>query len=134
MSRMEKLFVSIDELLDHISTVEQDVGQFTFDAFIAMNRYLQENNLQVDENLAMALQSQDIISQQLSATMDAIQSCKEGIAAFEAYLTTDIEKVKSDLDAITEKFSSATAKAKERREAYLGNMHNEDSDDEVEFF
>jgi len=131
---MENLFVSVDELLGHISTVEEDVGSFTYDAFMAVQKYISDNNLVVDDELTMALQSQDVIAQQLSATMDAIKSCREGISDFEAYLTTDVEKAKKDLDAITSKFQDAITKAKDRRSAYLGRMHSQDDGDEVEFF
>jgi len=131
---MENLFVSVDELLEHIGTVEEDVGSFTYDAFIAVQKYISDNNLVVDDELAIALQSQDVIAQQLNATMDAIKSCRDGISDFEAYLTTDVEKAKKDLDDITSKFQDAIAKAKDRRSAYLGRMHNQDDDDEVEFF
>jgi len=131
---MKNLFVSIDELLNHISVVEQDVGVFTYDAFMAMQKYIKDNNLIVDDELALALQSQDVIAQQLSATLDAINGFRDGIEHFEAYLSTDVEKVKHDIDAITKKFDDTTAKAREKREAYLGRMHNQDKDDEVEFF
>jgi len=134
MSRMKNLFNSIDELLNHISVVEQDVGTFTYDAFMVVQKYISDNNLEVSDELALALQSQDVIAQQLSATMDAINGFRDGISHFEAYLATDIEKVKHDIDEITKKFDDATAKAVERREAYMGRMQNKNEDDEVEFF
>ncbi|MCD4667143.1 MAG: hypothetical protein K8R44_00855, partial [Sulfurimonas sp.] len=63
---------SVDNLLEHIQDVQEDVISLSNDSLLKMSSYIEANNLEVDDDISTALQYQDIITQQLTATMEAI--------------------------------------------------------------
>jgi len=93
------------------------------------------NGLDADLNIVEALQSQDIVSQQLGATVELIETLRNAIKSFsldekkgEETLIHDIEKLQSELNI-------ALHEAKEKKERFIGKFAKNGADNtEIEFF
>lgn len=125
---------SINDLLSHIKEVEQDTIQMSQDSMLMLSGFIEKNSIELDDDAMKALQYQDIISQQLSATIEAIQSVQTSIEIFENAYDSD-EKIASDsIDKLHSKLSKTLQRAKDRRDAFSGKLGHEDEVDEIEFF
>jgi len=124
---------SISELLTHIKEVEEDIIQMSEDSMLALSDFIEKNSIELDENAAKSLQYQDIISQQLRATIEAIESVQKSIKIFENAYESD-EKIANDsLKKLNAKLSKTLLLAKDRRDAFSGKLGHEDQE-EIEFF
>ena len=124
---------SIKELLTHIKEVEQDAIKMSQDSMIMLGEFIEKNSIELDDNAAKSLQYQDIISQQLSASIEAIESVQESINVFEEAYKFD-EKIASDsLEKLNVKLTNTLVAAKDRRDAFSGRLGHSDQE-EIEFF
>jgi hypothetical protein len=124
---------SISELLTHIKEVEEDIIRMSQDSILALSDFIEKNSIELDENAAKSLQYQDIISQQLRATIDAIDSVQKSIKIFENAYQSD-EKIANDsVKKLNAKLSKTLSMAKDRRDAFSGKLGSEDQE-EIEFF
>lgn len=124
---------SINELLVHIKEVEEDTIKMSQESMIMLGEFIEKNNIELDENAAKSLQYQDIISQQLTATIEAIESVQQSIKIFEKAYRSD-EKIASDsLEKLSSKLTKTLEVAKDRRDAFSGKLGHDDQD-EIEFF
>ena len=125
---------SIKELLTHIKEVEEDTIKMSQDSMIMLSEFIEKNSIELDDTALQALQYQDIISQQLTATIEAIDSVQKSIDIFENAYDSD-EKIASDsIDKLHSKLSKTLQVAKDRRDAFSGKLGHEDETDEIEFF
>lgn len=127
-----ELFESIKFLLDHIKDVEEDVREMTKESYLVISKVFAEQKDLPDEALE-TLQYQDIISQQLSATIEAIESVEENINYFLHSTKEDTMMMSSNLDRLGKKLEKATEEARKKRDAFKGKV-NSDMEDEIEFF
>jgi len=127
------MLTSINDLLSHIKEVEADTIKMSQDSMMMLSEFMEKNSIELDDNAARALQYQDIISQQLTATIDAIESVQNSIHVFKSAYQEDEKIVNESLDKLVVKLASATAKAKDRRDAFSGKLGHE-NEDEIEFF
>jgi len=124
---------SINELLTHLKEVEQDTIKMSQDSMMMLSKFMEKNSIELDEGAAQALQYQDIISQQLSASIEAINSVQQSIKIFENAYESDEKIVSDSLDKLNGKLKSTLAIAKDRREAFSGKLGSSDQE-EIEFF
>ena len=94
---------------------------------------MEKNSIELDESAAQALQYQDIISQQLSASIEAINSVQQSINIFESAYESDEKIVNDSLEKLNVKLKSTLEMAKDRREAFSGKLGSSDQE-EIEFF
>lgn len=127
-----ELLESINTLLEHIKEVEEDVTQMTKDSYLVISKVFASNDNLPDEALE-TLQYQDIISQQLSATVDAIESVQENINYYLHSTKTDANMMQKNLEKLGKKLSEATETARGKRDAFKGKVGSETQDD-IEFF
>jgi arginine repressor len=126
---------SVDSLLDHIKMVQEDVIQLSNDSLLKMGNYIEKNKLEVDDDIATALQYQDIITQQLSATIEAIESVKGSINRFSHAYENDENLVKESMSKLQDKLNTALEQAKDKKNRFSGKTaQSGDADDEIEFF
>jgi hypothetical protein len=125
---------SIKELLSHIKEVEQDTIQMSQDSMLMLSGFIEKNSIELDDDAMKALQYQDIISQQLSATIDAIDSVQKSIEIFESAYDSDEKIASESIDKLHSKLAKTLQKAKDRRDAFSGKLGNENETDEIEFF
>ena len=73
---------SVDDLLEHIKDVQTSVKSLSSDSLMNMSAFMEKNRLEVDDEIAIAFQYQDIITQQLDASIEAIDSMRSSIEIF----------------------------------------------------
>lgn len=130
-----QLLNSINELLAHIKDVENDTIKLSGDSSIKIASFIEKNKLEVDDDVAEALQYQDIISQQLSATIEAIESVQKSISLFEHSAKNDEVIAIESIGKLQKKLNDSLSKARDKREAFSGKVLAENEvDDGIEFF
>jgi len=124
---------SINELLTHLKEVEKDTIKMSQDSMMMLSEFMEKNSIELDESAAQALQYQDIISQQLSSSIEAINSVQQSIKIFENAYESDEKIVNDSLEKLNVKLKSTLEMAKDRREAFSGKLGSSDQE-EIEFF
>ncbi len=122
----------VDELLEHIKMVETDTIELTRAAQVQVATFIESKGLVLDDETLEVMQYQDIISQQLSATIEAMESVQTGISGLEHSLSKE-ERAQA-LDVMSERLQSVLEHAKERHSAFSGKTADGSSDDGIEFF
>jgi len=125
---------SIDELLVHIKEVQLDVIELSNESLMKMSKYMENNSLEIDEDISTALQYQDIITQQLTATIEAIDSMKKSIDIFSHAYKNDEGLANESLVKLKEKLSVTLQDAKDKKSRFSGKFAENSADDEIEFF
>jgi tRNA uridine 5-carbamoylmethylation protein Kti12 len=125
---------SINELLSHIKQVEEETIQMSQDSMLMLSEFIEKNSIELDESAAKGLQYQDIISQQLTATIEAIASVQKAINIFENAYDSDEKIASNSIEKLHVKLSSTLQKAKDRKDAFSGKLGHADETDEIEFF
>ncbi len=124
---------SIEQLLAHIKNVEEDTMSLSKDSLLKLSSFLERNSIEIDDDVAQALQYQDIISQQLSASIEAIEAIQKSIHQFKFAYKEDESIALESMSLLQKKLGNILERAKDNRRAFSGNIdHN--SDDEIEFF
>jgi len=117
---------AINELLEHMQNVEVDVMKLSSDSLSKMSGFIEKNGLEVDEEILTSFQYQDIITQQLTANIETIESLKKSILGFETNKDTQI---------LQENFDVILQEAKEKKARFSGKTVEQDvSAETIEFF
>jgi len=126
---------SIEELLTHIQDVQKDVIGLSTDSLLKISNFMEKNELEVDEEVAAALQYQDIISQQLNATIEAIDSIKLNINRFSHLYKSDEDLAVESMNKLHDKLNATLNEAKDKKDRFSGKFaDNSEELDEIEFF
>jgi len=129
------LLNSMGELLSHIKDVQQDVISLSSESLLMISSFIEKNNLEIDNDVATALQYQDIISQQLSATIETITSVQMSIERFSHSYQTDENLVVDSMKKLQDKLGIALGEAKDKKSRFAGKLALNDEDtQEIEFF
>lgn len=128
------LLNSVDNLLEHIEEVQKDVISLSGESLLKMSNYIEKNNLEVDEDITTALQYQDIVTQQLSATVEAIESMRQSIARFSHAFESDENLAQDSMKKLQEKLNTTLAEAKDKKNRFSGKTSDDEVLDEIEFF
>jgi len=126
---------SVDSLLEHIKDVQDDVIGLSNDSLLKMSSYIEKNQLEVDDDISTALQYQDIITQQLTATIEAIESMRTNINRFTHAYEQDESIAKNSMDKLADKLNATLNEAKEKKNRFSGKISQDGEEfDEIEFF
>ena len=126
---------SIEEMLSHIKDVQKDVINLSGEASLIVTHFIEKNSLDIDENVAKALQYQDIITQQLNATIEAIESIEVYIQQFTHAYHTDETLAFENMKKLQAKLNQALEEAKDKKDRFIGKLHDANvQNDEIEFF
>ncbi len=125
---------SMDELLTHIKDVQLDVIELSGESLMKMSSFMEKNELEIDEDIATALQYQDIITQQLNATIEAIESMQSSINMFSHAYKSDEGLAQQSIAKLKEKLSVTLQDAKDKKSRFSGKFAESHADDEIEFF
>ena len=125
---------SIDELLTHIKEVQLDVVELSNESLMKMSSFIEKNGLEIDEDIVTALQYQDIITQQLTATIDAIESMKKSLEIFSHAYKSDEGLANESIAKLKEKLNLTLQEAKDKKSRFSGKSAESSVDDEIEFF
>jgi hypothetical protein len=128
------LFDSLNNLLEHIKEVEQDTIKISQEAQMKLSSFIERNKIQIDDEAAEALQYQDIVSQQLTATIEAIELVQKNLQMF-AHNFREDEKIADDsVDKLRSKMDLVLEQARSKKEAFSGRLKNQLDEQEIEFF
>ena len=127
-----KIFNLLLDILRHIKDVEQDVKDKSLQAATVFGDALNNASIAPSDELLRALQYQDIISQQLSATTDAIDAVEKGISLWLHTYNNDSCMLQDGLVRLDEKLKLLLEQAKQKKAAFSGKSNN--AEDEIEFF
>lgn len=125
---------SIDELLEHIKNVQLDVIELSSESLMKMSSFIEKHGIEVDEDISTALQYQDIITQQLNATIEAIESMRKSMKMFSHAYKNDESLVEQSVVKLREKLNATLADAKDKKSRFSGKFAQNDADEEIEFF
>ncbi len=125
---------TVNELLEHIKTVEQDTIELTRKSQMQLAAFIQTSGKELDDATIEAMQYQDIISQQLSATIEAIEDVQSSIKHFNHAFSHDEAVAVESIDKMHSKLNTALAEAQAKRSAFAGKTSGDTSDDGIEFF
>lgn len=125
---------SVEELLAHIKEVQLDVMELSSESLMKMSSFMERNSLEIDEDISTALQYQDIITQQLTATNEAIDSMKKSIDIFSHAFKSDEGLANESIAKLKEKLNTTLQDAKDKKSRFSGKVANDHVDDEIEFF
>ena len=125
---------SVDELLSHIKDVQLDVIELSKESLLKMSAFLEKNELEIDDDIATALQYQDIMTQQLTATIDAIESMKNSIDIFSHAYKSDEGLAQESMLKLKEKLNATLQDAQDKKSRFSGKFSEENVDEDIEFF
>jgi hypothetical protein len=126
---------SVDTPLEHIKDVQSNIKELSTDSLMKMSAFMEKNNLEIDDEVATAFQYQDIITQQLDASIEAVDSMRSSIAVFSHAFKSDETLVNDSLFKLQEKLNVALREAKEKKERFSGKSAQDSAEsDEIEFF
>lgn len=128
------MLTSIDDLLTHIKDVQEDVISLSNESLMKMSGFIERNNLEIDDDITTSLQYQDIITQQLTATIEVIDSMKKSIELFSHAYKSDESLAEQSLVKLSEKLSVALEDAKDKKSRFSGKATENNTDNEIEFF
>lgn len=123
---------SIDSLLEHVKEVQKDIIELSKESTLMLSKFIEENNLQLDDRASASIQYQDIISQQLNATVEAIESVQKSIHIFENASKSDELVATDSINKLHKKLNDTLEEAKRKRDAFAGRSANNEQD-EIEF-
>lgn len=127
------MYDSLYELLEHIKQVEKDTISLSKEAQIRLSSFIESQNIELNDEVAEALQYQDIVSQQLSATIEAIEAVQENLQIFARTLEEGDTSADENAGRLQTKLSAVLEEARAKKEAFSGHIKNND-EDEIEFF
>ena len=126
---------SVDALLEHIQDVQTNIKELSSDSLMKMSAFMEKNNLEIDDDIASSFQYQDIITQQLDASLEAINSMRQSIEIFSHAFKSDEDLANGSLQKLQDKLNAALQEAKDKKERFSGKFaQKSDENDEIEFF
>lgn len=123
---------TLDGLLEHIKDVETETIHLTRESQMRLVKFIEEKGLKLDDETLEAMQYQDIISQQLSATIEAIESAQQHLKHFKEAMEEDDAIMMQSIQEMHSKLNGALERAKEKHSAFGGKLQHDD--DGIEFF
>ena len=128
------IFDSLNELLEHIKQVEKDTITISKEAQMKLSSFIERNNIEIDDEAAEAMQYQDIVSQQLSATIEAIELVQKNLQMFAHTFKQDELIADESVIKLRTKMDTVLEQAKAKKDAFSGHIKNQSDEHEVEFF
>jgi len=128
------LFDSLNNLLEHIKVVEQDTITISKEAQMKLSSFIERNEIQIDDEVSEALQYQDIVSQQLSATIEAIDLVQKNLQMFAHTFKSDEKIADESVEKLRSKMDSVLEQAKRKKDAFSGHIKDQSDEHEIEFF
>ena len=128
------IFDSLNELLEHIKQVEQDTIAISQEAQMKISVFMEKKGIELDDEAAEALQYQDIVSQQLSATIEAIELVQKNLQMFSHNFKEDEKTADDSVIKLRTKLTAVLEEARAKKERFSGHIKNNSDAYEIEFF
>lgn len=121
MHDVKMLLSTLQSALDHIKDVQASVTELNHESMSLLNDAIFEADVEINEEGFIALQHQDILTQQLSATTELIEMINKHIN-------------ESSIESLTQKITASIEVAKAKKDAFSGNAFEQKHEDLVELF
>lgn len=128
------IFDSLNELLEHIKQVEQDTIAISQEAQMKISVFMEKKGIELDDEAAEALQYQDIVSQQLSATIEAIELVQKNLQMFSHNFKEDEKTADDSVIKLRTKLTAVLEEARAKKERFSGHIKDSSDAYEIEFF
>jgi hypothetical protein len=134
MMKNIELLESLDALLTHIRDIEMQSIEMSKASYLMFNGILHNHDITLNDEELEIMQYQDIVSQQLNATAEAIDAARKSID----FHKNSVQRGKHEIIAhsvekLNQRLEIITKQAKKKHEAFAGNFHD-NHDEEIEFF
>lgn len=124
---------TLDRLLGHVIEVETEMIVLSGESHRRISEWIQKSGVKVSDEVLEAMQYQDILSQQLSATIEAVESIRAHMGELLESSTQNSSNVLNMIETIDAKLVEVLEKAEQKRKAFSGKVH-QDVDEGIEFF
>jgi hypothetical protein len=135
--KAEDILSSIADILRHINDVQKDVKELSERSSVQFFNLMESSGKEIDEETAKAFQYQDIISQQLDAVCEAIDSIEQNISSYISSISEENNTLSHSIEQLSETLNNSLEKAKNKKVAFMGNalsdVSGESYDSEVYF-
>ncbi len=110
ISQKESLQIhkALGEIFGHIKSVQEDISTLNLKSMQKVNDFLFKLDIEIDEETFVALQHQDILTQQLKAVSELVEALQDYMRNYQ------------DEQTLESKFLCALEIAKAKKEAYRG--------------
>ncbi len=125
-----ELLSSLEDVFEHIIDVQKDVEKRSKDSFLKINELLKEREIGLDDRFVEALQNQDILSQQINATSEAMEGIVKSLRTYKKSLKEDSGNISENITKLEQNLKRSLQEAKDKKSAFSGHSGEE----EVEFF
>lgn len=112
---------TLQSALEHIKEVQSNVTELNHDSMTMLSEAIFEADVEISENGFVALQHQDILTQQLGATSELIDMIGKHIN-------------ESSFEELEKNISASLDVAKAKKDAFSGNAFNHQHEDLMELF
>jgi hypothetical protein len=126
MNDSEKVLNSAIDMINHFEDVEKNIIVVSKESSLKLAKLIESGKIEADEEVVTALQYQDIVSQRLSATIEAMEETKKYL---EQYVTDGM-----CADELLEKLSFTLQNAIKKQIAFEGSTELDDSTEDDIFF
>ncbi|MCV6606877.1 MAG: hypothetical protein OIF32_01600 [Campylobacterales bacterium] len=136
MKDLATVLNTITDVLEHVQTVENDVKEETKKRTIELSKFLENEGVEPTKEILDGIQYQDILSQQLTATSDAMNHICKTIRKYQHAINKDAEILEDNIKMLDNKLKNSLDEAKEKRNRFNGKLGKDDDEslEEIEFF
>ena len=120
----------LDRLLTHVIEVEAEMITLSGESHRRISEWMNNSGISLNDEVIEAMQYQDILSQQLTATSEAMMSIREHLGEI---FDTSNQDALTVIDAIDTRMVDVLDKAQFKRSAFGGKVHCGDEEG-IEFF
>lgn len=124
---------TLDRLLGHVIEVETEMIELSGESHRRISEWMQTAGAKVSDDVLEAMQYQDILSQQLSATIEAVESIRAHLSQMFDCSVKNSAEVIEVIESIDARLVEVLEKAEQKRQAFRGKVHH-DVDEGIEFF
>lgn len=128
------IFDSLHELLEHIKQVEKDTINISKESQLKISTFMEKKGIELDDEATEALQYQDIVSQQLSATIEAIEMVQKNLQMFSHSFKEDEKIADESVIKLRSKLDIVLEEARAKKERFSGHIKDNSDEHEIEFF
>jgi hypothetical protein len=140
MTICAELVKSVADVLAHVQEVENSIIDLSKEATLQFSKAVENSDIALSDEFMSALQYQDILSQQLSATVEAMNITATQITTyidnFECEDKLDVQSVQliEEFKHLGATIQDAVKTAKIKQETFGGKVLNSDASQDIEFF
>lgn len=133
---IEDVLTSILDILEHIKQVEGEIITMSNKSSEVFVKEIRSKSNLLTPEVLVAIQLQDIISQQFSAIAEAIESMKSHLEIHKHTLRADNAILNSNIQRLYTKMLYSLDEARAKQASFSGhsNVKTEDREDEIDFF